>query len=193
AEVEPYFHQPTAGFGHQASGDSSNVFSVARSLRPEASGYEWVKIHVTPYLASDGKYYDYQWEERPIIRRVEFGLHAGAAGPLSLLADQAGHNLLPIVRGDWWVATAWDSQTINGVKGSYYQLAGIGDTLGEFLEQAGADPKLIAKLRSDQRTAMISEVTDKWRQIEAFFGSGVRPEFGPSLITITPHIADQAT
>lgn len=198
AEVEPYFHQPSSyDSQHHRTflRDGSRAHGVGdRDGHDQASrlaGVEWIKVPIKPYKASDGQVYDYEWKRKAIVRRVEFGLHAGAGGPLSLLSDEAGHNLLPIVRGDWWVATAWDSQTINGVKGSYYQLSLTGETLDEFLEQAGADAKLIAKLGSDQRTAMISEVTDKWRQIEAFYGSGVRPEVGPSLITVTHDIANK--
>jgi hypothetical protein len=170
SEVEPYFHQPSV-------------------IKGNIAGYTTVHVPVPRYRASDGNWYDYKSEKRPIIRRVEFGLHAGAAGPLSLLSEAAGGNLLPIVRADWFIATAWNSVAIDGIVGRYYQLAGIGRTQNEFLEQVGADPKLVAKLRADQRAVMISRVTGKWRQVEAFYGV-VRPEVGPNLITITHDIKD---
>lgn len=174
-EHEFYFSQPSA---------TSQVKKVHRS--------------VPRYLASDGNYYDYVTETIVEHRKVEPGLHAGGAGPLLLLRDMAGGNLLPIVRGDWLIATAWTSVDIDGIKGSYYELAGIdrkprGRTAFEgFLEKFGGDPKAVERLRSDQRTVMISGVTKRFRRIDMFPSLAVRPEFGPALITITRDLNNQS-
>lgn len=115
--------------------------------------------------------------------KTEAALGSGGAGPLRLL-EGLTTSRLPIVRGDWLIATAWSSVDLYGIKGSYYQLAQIADNLDGFLKDHGADVELVKKLRNDQRTVMISAVTGSFRQIEMFSGS-VRPEFGPSYITVT--------
>ncbi len=168
---EPYFHQP----------------------RSYTEGEEYKRVAVAPYLASDGKWYDYKYEKIFRYGKTEFGLHAGGAGPLRLLSTQAGDNQLPICRADWFLAAAWNSLTVGGVIGHYYQLAGIGATFDDFLRQVGADPKLVESLRSDQRIVMVSGVTGKWRRVDAFFAVGVRPEDGPSLFTVTRDIKDRDT
>lgn len=168
---EPYFHQPRS-------------FQKAE---------EYKRVSVAPYLASDGRWYDYKHEKIHRYGKTEFGLHAGGAGPLRLLSTQTGDNQLPICRADFLLATAWNSITVGGVAGHYYQLAGIGATLDDFLKQVGADPKTAEQLRSDQRIVMVSGVTGKWRRVDAFFAVGVRPEDGPSLFTITRDIKDRDT
>jgi hypothetical protein len=164
AQFEPYFHQP---------------------------GHDWLKVRVDPYLER-GHWFDWKWH-----KARDFGLHAGGAGPLRVLSELMGGNRLPIVRGDWLLATAWSSVDIAGIRGSYYELAGIEanprgrSAFDAFLESVGADEKLVAKLQSDQRAVTISGVTGKWRMVEAFPTAGARPEFGPSLITITHDIKDE--
>jgi hypothetical protein len=173
AKFEPYFHQPSA----------------------EGKQVKFVKQHVAPYVASDGKRYDWRWQEIVTHRKFEFGVHAGGAGPLLLLSDLAGGNLLPIVRGDWLVCTAWTSVDIDGIHGRYYELAGIekskqrGQTdFDLFLKQVGADRRLDDRLK--QKAVQISEVTGLWRTVEAQLTVGVRPEDGPSMLTVTRDIKD---
>lgn len=100
----------------------------------------------------------------------------------------------PIVRFDFFIAKSL--QTLNG--GIYYDLLGIernpkGQTAQDaFLKKFGADEAQVAKLRSDQRTAMFkSRVTGRPRRVEFFRSLGVRPDSGTGLVTITYDIAEE--
>jgi hypothetical protein len=96
--------------------------------------------------------------------------------------------LLPIVRGDWLVATAWTSVDIEGIHGRYYQLAGIPSTFDEWRKQFGGNPALDERLK--QKSVQISEVTGLWRTVSAELTTGVRPEDAPGLHTFTLDIRD---
>lgn len=170
ADFDPYGHQPAA--------------------HPQV---KQVRVTVPKYIASDGLEYDYIWKDVVTSFKTEAGIHAGGAGPLLALSDMLGGNRLPLVRLDWFSATAWAPQDIDGIHGQYHQLAGIdvkprGQTgFDAFLASVGADPKLVAKLRSDQRTVMRSKVAG-WRQIDLIPAVGTPAKWGPSNVTITHDI-----
>lgn len=165
--------------------DRKRVLGVLDSLTDEEPYFRaksWVKTPCTPYRAADGKTYNYTAKtvSQPAV-------HVGVGNYL-LLSTLTGLRM-PIVRGDWLASKILS--TVDG--GRYYDLLGFtGKSQAQILALFGADEKLVAGLRSDQRTAILaSRVSGRSRVVDALFGVGVRPEFGPSLVTITHDIADQ--
>lgn len=168
ADIDPVFHEPA---------DKPQVETI----------YETV----TPYLASDGKTYDYIAKQ--IVRRekTQDQIASGGAGPLRLLVDLTG-NRLPIISADFFIPVAWSAIKIDGVDGRYYQLRGIQvggkNDFDAFLEQFGSDARTLRKLRADQRTLMKSGVAKRFRQIDLLPAFGTSPQFGPSYITVSHDI-----
>lgn len=191
ADNEPYFRQPLPK-GKKKYRKEQRTRKVTKQVRVPAPQYG-----ANSYFLRDQEVEEtYEVEvEDTIAAKTEPGLHAGGAGPLRLLSEFTKLNL-PVVRLDWFIATAWSDLEIDGVVGKYSLLAGIGKgkegqtDFDAFMESIGADPKAVRRLRSDQRTVMISGVTGKWRTVEAFFGLGVRPEDGGQLVTITHDLKD---
>lgn len=167
ARFEPYFHQP-----------SLKKFQKKTIYRT-----------VPPYIASDGKTYDYTAEVVIDKRPFEFGIHANA-GALNLLSDMTGGSLMPIARGDWFLCTALTSlDSVDGIHGRYYQLAGLDKlNLDGLLKKIGANPKLPEEFR--QKAVQISDVTGLWRtsQTEPIISGQL--EGGPGTLTITNDIKD---
>lgn len=163
ASVDPYFHQPGGKIA-------------------------WIKTPVKRYRASNGKWYDFKYVKGN--SGFQFAVGSGGAGPLQLISTLTNNNPLPIMRHDWFIASAWQTVDIDGIVGRYYELTGItGKSHDQFIEMAGGNRKIVQNLRADQRAVLIGGPTGNWRMIEAFSGI-VRPEYGPSVITNTYDIAD---
>lgn len=176
ADFDPVFHEPA----HQPQ--------VKR-----------VWDRVPPYLASDGKWYDYTARDVIEYRKIQASVGSGGAGPL-LLLEELTHLHLPILAADWMIPTFWSAIKIDGVTGQYYQLRGIqvgGDPKkGEytdfdaFLIQFGVDPKKFKDLPSAQRTIMKSVVAKRYRQIEITPQNTVQPQYGPGILSVTHDITN---
>lgn len=159
AGSDPYFHRPDVRIG--------------------LDGTPFRRVTVSPYRAANGKTYDYR--SVPIIAAEQFSLHTDLKNML-LLHTATGSNL-PVARGDWFVVRSLT--TLDG--GLYYDFRGLaGKNRDQALAAIGADPKIVANLRSDQRAGLFrSAVTAKPRQIEVLPILGVRPTVGPGLLWIT--------
>lgn len=188
---EPYFRQPIAKFAKKYKKEQ-RTRKVTKQVKVPLPQYGPGTYKLETQEVEES--YEVDVEDKA-TSKTEPGIHAGGAGPLQLLSTFTKLNL-PIVRLDWFIATAWSDLEIDGVVGKYSLLAGIGKgqdgqtDFDAFMESIGADPKAVRRLRSDQRTVMISGVTGKWRTVEAFFGLGVRPEDGGQLVTITHDLVD---
>jgi hypothetical protein len=147
------------------------------------------------YRASDRHWYNYVAETTVEKRKFEFAIHADA-GSLSLLSDLAYGTQLPIVRADWFMATAWTAiNSIDGVHGRYYQLSGIDQKkqrgvtqFDSLLKQIKADPKLDDEIR--QKSVQLSDVTGLWRTAEIQPTLGLRLTDGQGMARITHDIKD---
>jgi hypothetical protein len=131
------------------------------------------KIQVTPYVAKDGKTYDYRYES---VRLPSEHL------PTTALPDLTG-SFVPVVEYRWW-----QKKSISTADGNlYYQFRGIPETLDEFLQKfAGVSEKDVENLRSDQKYAIFfSGVTGKTRAVKVFRGIGGRVGVNQCLVMIT--------
>lgn len=167
--------------------DREPYFHVYQPAQPK-------RVSVPPYVASDGKTYNFKLVETPQIR---FAPHLLAGDPnqaaITALSVQTG-SVVPIVRADWFMHTLLSQ--VDG--GRYYQWAGIrrsnrkGETDEQaFLRSVGASREAV---NPDfmQRSLLISKITGKWRVVEYFWGVGIRPTRGVPLVTITRDIKDGA-
>ena len=191
-DVEPYFRQPIEKAVKKYKKEQ-RTRKVTKQVKVPLPQYGQGTYRLETQTVDE--VYEVDIEDTTAVK-TEPGIHAGGAGPLRLLSEFTRLNM-PIVRGDWFLATAWSSVEVDGIHGRYYEFAGIEKSKDPnksdedlFFESIGADPKAVKRLRSDQRTVMISGVTGKWRQVEAFFGIGTRPEDGGQLVTITHDIKD---
>lgn len=140
-------------------------------------------IQLWDRLAIDEPYFHVHVEGIP-----SYGAHVGLANAVILQglqgAAQAG-----VVRDDWLIVKSLS--TLDG--GLYYEFTGqAGKTLADVLDDVGADFRLAAQLRSDERAAVLrSGVTGKPRRIDVFTFPGVRPSAGNGLAAITRDINDE--
>ena len=125
------------------------------------------QIKVAPYVHTDGKTYEYQWQDV-----FSFGGHVQLTDA-TLLMKLAGTGH-PITRADHFCSMT--TSTLDG--GLYYEFAGIrksdkdGQTDFErFLADHGVDRKAVERLRADRRAGiLISGVTGKPRAVEYIQG-----------------------
>lgn len=173
ADFDPVFHEPA---------DKPQVETI----------YETV----APYVASDGKTYD--WIAKKIVRheKVQPQIASGGAGPLKLLEDLTGMRL-PIAAGDWFVATSLTQIEIDGIFGRYYRLRGLPSgnrgrvtDLDVFLALFGTDAKAVAALRSDQQTLMKSGVIKNFRVIKVLPSFGTTAAYGPGVVTLSQDLTN---
>lgn len=146
-------------------------------------------IDVAPFKHTDGKTYS--------KRNLAVSVSATRLGPpLAELQQLLGNltptetSVVPIVRGDWLVSRL--SQTVNG--GRYYDFRGlkVGDTtLDVYLESRGASRKTAERLRADERSGLLSQVTAKPRAVQLFQTAGTRPSAGPGYAAITEDAFDE--
>jgi hypothetical protein len=168
-EIDPYYHAKAA--------------ATVQTVKVKKT------ITVPAYRASDGRVYTTK------IVEVE------EAVPGEVLAP-AQHAILPVIQ-QLHTLTKSSAPLLKAEKllavllsttndGRYYQFRGLQKSGGgktaeqKALELLGADAKVVANLRADERIGMLrSEVTGKPRAIEFFYGSGTRPSLGPSFVAIT--------
>lgn len=146
-------------------------------------------VDVAPFTHTDGKRYT--------KRNLAFSVSATRLGaPLVELQTLLGNltpetaSVVPVVRGDWLVSRL--TQVVNN--GRYYDFRGlkIGETtLDSYLESRGASRKLAEKLRADERSGLLSQVTAKPRAVQLFQTSGTRPSAGPGYAAITEDVDDE--
>jgi hypothetical protein len=128
-----------------------------------------------------------QWWEGRNSR--QFGVHTGLEDAL-LLHTMTG-SFAPIVRADWFCVLVLSTLDVGKSKGLYYDFTGFkGLNQKQWLALFGADEATVAKLNSASRIALfVSDISDRERLIEFYYGSGTRPATGPGLITVTHDIA----
>lgn len=165
-----------------------------------------VRISVPPYVADDGKTYDYKYEIQqvpkltPVAQAATFSPHLALPthiqpieNSVEKLAAYTASNV-PIVRFDQFLVRALT--TLNG--GLYYKWIGADKQKVQgksdqvrFLETYGASQELSESLRADNRAALFrsSVALRKPRQVDLFFGVGVKPSQGIPLVTVTHDIS----
>lgn len=163
----------------------ADPFFHKRGLVRKGGNY-FLKEPIPPYVANDGKTYDYKTV--PIRREEQFALHLAEHGMenILLLHGLTGRDL-PIVRADWFQNVILSTINVGLTKGLYYEFRGVkGQTLPQILAGFGVKQETIDKLDSDSFAAILaSKVTDRGRRIVAFYGSQVKPTQGLPLILIT--------
>lgn len=125
------------------------------------------QIKVSPYVHTDGRTYQYRWQEV-----FSFGGHVNLADATILMKlAGTGH---PVVRASHFCTIA--TSTLDG--GLYYEFAGIRKSDDNkqtdfelFLADHGVDRKAVERLRADRRAGiLVSGVTGKPRSVEYIQG-----------------------
>jgi len=172
-------------------------FHIVQEIQEFEEVTEQVRVQVEPYLARDGKVYDYKFEKRTVRKPKLTGTQTATypmhvqPGMDTLSAAMLTNN--PIMRYDWWAVKCLT--TIDG--GIYYGLLNVQKTReidgkkvtaqAQWLAWLGADENQIAKLRSDNRAIVFRSgiAQRRPRMIELYFGTAARPVDGIPLISMT--------
>lgn len=149
-------------------------------------GYQKI-VSTWDSLARTEPYFTYREKET-----THFGGHVNETAALKLaeITDSA----IPIMRADWFLEKL--TTTLDGGKYVEFMRFDVKPETGTaqeaFLKQFGANEKLVAGLKSDQKVAMFrSKVTGKPRAVILFSGSGGRVGINQSLVAITQDIGDE--
>ena len=155
-----------------------------------APSFVEVRQTVKPYVARDGKTYDYIFK-----RDKQFALAADVNSLLNLKALTRSN--VPIVEGKWLLARLLNTSDKGIGKGLYYEFRGIernpakGTAEEAFYAKLGADAKNIGARAADEKAGIFrSGVTDKPRVLIVFYGTQVRPSVGLPIVTATFDLAD---
>lgn len=161
------------------------------------------KVPVEPYVANDGKTYDFKiqevevkTEEKIFAKDRVFGPHIDVDLGAALKTITAAQN--PIV----WCSTLYHQALSTADGGLYYEFIGVGKApepdKGEkkltdeesWLAGLGVSKELISQLRSDQRAIMTrSNVTAKPRRVDVF-NRPSRSSNNQGMIVITQDMFD---
>lgn len=182
--------------------ERESYFHVQRNITVDVqqTGSKRKKVKVRPYLADDGKWYDWKWEEAEAVeltqvkeQRIDFALGSDRALLVELGAMTASVN--PIMRYDQatrLLLDDFDGGVYSKIRGFDQFKAADGNTaLENLLAAYGADIKRVRELRADERAAMFrSEISGKPRSMQFFLGIG-RVSTTNGLFTITDDIFDE--
>lgn len=193
-QFEPYFHITKTTQDALPVG-AKQVASIQGdppgSLRYTLNGVNFFQDTSNQLFQFINKKWVKQQRAVTINRVAAYGSHVGL--DQATMLQSLTQSSASVLRYDYFLVRILS--TIDG--GLYYKFAGIennpkeGTAQDAFLRSLGADEKLVAKLRSDQRAALFrSNVTGKPRRIDAFYGVAVRPSSGTGLITVTHDMSD---
>jgi hypothetical protein len=193
-QFEPYFHIAKSTQDVLPVGAIQQALQISDppgSIRYKLNGQQFFKDNTNQLFQFINENWVRQQQSLQINRITAYGSHVGL--DQATLLQSLTQSSASVIRYDYFLVRTLS--TIDG--GLYYKFAGIkaspseGTAQDAFLRSLGADEKLVAKLRSDQRVALFrSNVTGKPRRIDAFYGVAVRPSSGTGLITVTHDMSD---